>query len=109
MNSTPHPASTDATSDEDRRDLIIIASLFIAFGGVGVFWKRVTGWLLEHSVILPAGPDVVLALPKADGSGLDQTRVLIAIAAALMLLAIAVSTLAKRRARRIAAETGQVR
>ncbi|WP_041293798.1 hypothetical protein [Kineococcus radiotolerans] len=98
-----------AVSDDERGQLFLIAAAFVAFGGIGVAWRRITAWLLGHDVILPASAELVVTLPASGGAGLDLTRLLVAVAAGLLLLAFAVSAIAKRRARRAHEEQGQVR
>jgi Flp pilus assembly protein TadB len=105
----PAQNTTPSSSDDDRAQLFLIAAAFVAFGGIGIAWSRVSVWLLEHRVTLPAGSDLVVTLPASGGAGLDLTRLLVGVAAGLLLLALAVSAVAKRRARRAHEEQGQVR
>lgn len=107
--SAQNPTASGAGNDDERAQLFLIAAAFVAFGGVGVAWTHITPWLLEHRVTLPAGSDLVVTLPASGGTGLDLTRLMIAVAAGLLLLACAATALAKRRARRAQEEQGQVR
>ncbi|WP_432570474.1 hypothetical protein [Kineococcus sp. SYSU DK005] len=97
-------SSEPTRSDDDKMTLVLVAALFLAFGGAAALWDKVLTKLLELHVILPAGPQITLALPKAAGAGLDGRRLLLAGALVLLLLAAAAGE--RRRRARVRARGG---
>ena len=92
------------SNDDDKMTLVLVAALFLAFGGAAALWDKVLTKLLELHVILPAGPQIALMLPKAAGAGLDSRRLLLA--GALVLLLLAATAGERRRRARVRARGG---
>lgn len=92
------PGPTHANDDDDKTMLFVLAAVFLSLGGAAVIWDKVLTKLLAFHVILPASPEVTIALPKAAGAGLDMNRVLLG-GALLMLLLAAAAGERRRKAR----------
>jgi hypothetical protein len=68
---------------------VIAAALFgvptLIIGSVTTGWANATDWMLEHHVVVPETAHPVVALPGADGAGLDWPRIALAAGALLVL------------------------
>ena len=84
-------------SAEDELIVLAVGGLVVLtlLGSVGLFWAKVTAWLVEHKVLVPADASPWVRLPG--GCGLDVPRVVIAGCAIAALLAIGVSAIHRRR------------
>lgn len=81
------------TSPDDEFVLFLAACGVLAAvaGSAGLLWLAGVSWLVEHQVLVGADEHPILALPG--GAGLDGSRLAIAIAIVLGLLAWAVSAI----------------
>lgn len=93
------------TDDDDVFSLIIIgygslgaiAATAVA-AGLGM-WKLAVAWLIEHQVLVPAGDHPWIRIPAGSGAGLDHSRTLVALAAAMVLVAAAGDAVRRHRPR----------
>jgi hypothetical protein len=81
-----------APDDEKSGDLfwaVIAAAMFgvptIILGSVTTAWADATGWMLDHQILVPEAADPLVALPAAEGAGLDWARIAI-VAGALVVV-----------------------
>lgn len=65
--------------------VIAVVSPWIAVAALGK-WEDITRWCTDHHILVASDEDPAVALPEADGVGLDLPRLLIAVAAILALL-----------------------
>ncbi|HYJ68003.1 MAG TPA: hypothetical protein VEX15_10125 [Nocardioidaceae bacterium] len=80
-------------ADRDRSGdivwAVIAAALFgiptLIIGSVTTGWADATDWMLEHHVVVPATAHPIVALPGAEGAGIDWPRIAIAAGALLVL------------------------
>jgi hypothetical protein len=93
---------------ENRTDDDLFTLVMIGIGSIGAIaggasgllggaWSQAVAWLLAHDILVAASTDPLLAMPAADGAGLDLPRLAIAAATALLLLVAAVDALRRRR------------
>jgi len=75
----------------------VAGALFTAGSGLTA---DLMGWLVEHSVLLPAARDPQFPIPLAGGAGLDGPRLMVAAGVGTMPAAWAVDELARRIVRR---------
>lgn len=84
---------------DDTMTLLLIAAIGLAVIGPALAWQQITGWLVDHGVLVDSQTDPVIVVPASGGAGLDISRVTIIIA----LLAVSVCGFVVVRARRGAA------
>lgn len=73
----------DAPKPESDSDLAIVAAIVMVFvlgaGYVSVatvgLADKVTTWLVDRHILVPAAGDPVVTIPNTDGAGLDLVRV----------------------------------
>lgn len=80
-------------SDSDQMALFWIVPIVatVALGSVGLWWSTTVTWLVDHSILTASGTSPIVQLPAAHGAGLDDRRLIIAIALIVAVLAIAAS------------------
>jgi hypothetical protein len=61
----------------------------IILGSVTTAWADATDWLLDHQILVPEAADPVVAVPAAEGAGLDWARIVI-VAGGLVVLTMAI-------------------
>ena len=93
----PNPGTANAAglSDADQMSLLMAAPLIfgIVVGSIPTMSARATAWLLEHNMIIAATESPLLALPGAEGAGLDIRRLIVVAAVLAVAVALAVSGL----------------
>ena len=92
---TPGTANAAGLSDADQMSLLMAAPLIfgIVVGAIPAMSARATAWLLEHNMIIAATESPLLALPGAEGAGLDIRRLIVVAAVLAVAVALAVSGL----------------
>ena len=83
------PAGPGSTSGTDDFVIFIAGCVAVVavLGSAGVFWGAGVTWLVEHQLLLAPGAHPLLALPAADGAGLDGARLAVLAAGLLGLVA----------------------
>lgn len=91
------PVSPQQTDDE--MTVMFTAVGFVGTGGALVLWgwQKITTWLLEHQVLLPAAEHPRLVIPYTDGAGLDLARMSLLVGALIAALALTVAAVRRRR------------
>ncbi len=85
--------ASDLFSDDDQLLLIMGLPLLLTLGA-GILPSlsvKATAWLTAHEILVAATESPLIALPGAEGAGLDLRRIIGAIAVLAMALALAVS------------------
>lgn len=84
-------------ADDDLLVLVLggCAAVLVVAGSLGLFWRRVVGWLVDHQVLVAHAAQPLLQVPYAGGAGLDGPRVVIA--AGLLVLILGVTAAWVRR------------
>ena len=92
---TPSTANSAGLSDADQMSLLMAAPLIfgVVVGALPSMSARVTAWLLEHNMIIGAAESPLLALPGAEGAGLDVRRLIVVVAVLAVAVALAISGL----------------
>lgn len=91
-------SATSSVSDDDSFFLLMFATTWGLPAVIAYFTRdRLFGWLLEHQLLLPAAVDPTVAVPGADGAGLDVARLALALGLLAGLLVASGSSLRRRR------------
>lgn len=92
-------SSGTSMSDDDSFVLMMFAATWGLPMAIAYFTRdRLTGWLLEHHLLLPATTDPLVEIPGTAGAGLDLARLVIA--AGIFAALLVASICALRRPRR---------
>lgn len=86
------------TSDDDLFLLFILGffGLAAAAATAATWWAQAVSWLLERQVLVAGAQQPLLALPASGGAGLDVSRLALAAAALIVVVAGAVSAIRRR-------------
>lgn len=82
------------TQDDDNALAVMIAAVAASgtlLGAAGALWLNGMEWLVTHQVLVAAAESPLLAIPHAQGVGLDWPRLLVLAGLALALAAWAAS------------------
>lgn len=82
------------TSDDDLFLLFILG--FFGVAAAATWWAQAVSWLLERQVLVAGAQQPLLALPASGGAGLDVSRLALAAAALIVVVAGAVSAIRRR-------------
>lgn len=93
-------------SDEDNLALVAVAGIVIvvALGSAGLYWAKVTSWMVDHKILVPAVAHPLITLPG--GCGLDGPRIVVAAAVLTAAAAAAVSAIRYHRSVRPPSDAG---
>jgi len=74
-------------------DIIVMAVVgMMALGSAAaiaaVAWQKVITWCLAHGLLVPPDASPMLSIPASGGAGLDLSRILVAAAAVVVVLAV---------------------
>lgn len=77
-------------SDTDLIVMIIAGALLLGGAGAAVtmMWHKVIAWCLSHGVLVPPSGSPMVALPNTGGAGLDLSRLAVAAAVVVIILAL---------------------
>ncbi len=77
-------------SDTDIIVMVVVGMMVL--GSVGaiaaVAWQKVITWCLAHGLLVPSDASPMLSIPGGDGAGLDLSRILVAAAVVVVVLAV---------------------
>jgi hypothetical protein len=76
------------SNDDDTFLLVILGCVAVMGGGLAVAWNVMSGWLLEHQVLVD---DRHAAVGLPGGVGLDVPRVVLVVAVAVGLVVVLIS------------------
>lgn len=103
MNNTTRQGG-NGLADTPEEELLVIIIAVVAcgalLGSVGVLWLKGVTWLVEHHILIAATSHPAVAIPGAEGAGLDGPRIAIAVALLVATLAGSISAGRRRLARR---------
>jgi len=87
--------SSHGWADSPEEEVILVIVGAVAFGAAaasaGSLWLMGASYLVDHGILVAAANHPLLAIPGADGAGLDLPRLAILAGAGLIGLAAAIS------------------
>lgn len=102
MSSSSRPSRSSSPVWDDFFDDPIAALLAVVVGGAFVIgslpmWlDGVTEWCISHHILVAAQANPMIALPGADGAGLDARRLIVVCAAGVGVAALTFSAIRSR-------------
>lgn len=90
------------TSREVSDEVVVLLIIGVVMGGsvlagMSGLWIHITAFLTAHAVLVPATHSPLVAIPGAEGAGLDQPRLIVAAGLALMVIALTAAHMGRLR------------
>ena len=100
---SPQPSNGPSSPQQTDDEMTVIFTALGFLGTIGALalwgWQKITTWLLEHQVLLPASDQPSVVVPYTDGAGLDIARVSLLVGAVIATLALAGAAVRRHRRR----------
>lgn len=94
--------SLTSPSREASDEVVVLLIIGVVMGGsvlawMSGLWIHITAFLTAHAVLVPATHSPLLAVPGAEGAGLDQPRLIVAGGLTLIVSALTAAHMSRLR------------